>query len=461
MTSAVEDVVLFASLGYGELRLAKKYATRDRLERLFQTQGGLIMVDSNGEEVFPKDSEAGDQYYDIDSNKTYTIVSEVDLLSDTEDDQDEIGDDNVISEEDYLEEDDEDDESVELVDDETTTNLDSLSIDDSVQLEQQVEQQQQQQVEQQEQHQHTTQCGHGHGHSHAHAHDNAHAHAQTEVIPTIVGNESQAAGVGHHHNHDDACSDCSYKQRQAMDAHQKLLRMREERINMIKELYQPLHKEIFKFSEDFLCDNLVNAIKQYKITNNPDDLLKPLTKLTDTRIYSLQIFKTDFCQKLLEEIDQFKNSGLPTARPNSMNNYGVILDEMGFTGFFTELRENYLKPFTSVLYADYNGAQLDSHHAFVVQYKIDKEKELGFHYDESDVTLNLCLGKQFTGGSLYFRGILDKPETHQEYFEVKHTPGTALLHIGVHRHGALGITSGERTNLIMWLRNTGGKSDVL
>lgn len=29
---------------------------------------------------------------------------------------------------------------------------------------------------------------------------------------------------------------------------------------------------------------------------------------------------------------------------------------------------------------------------------------VGFHVDDSEVTLNVCLGKQFTGGELFFRG---------------------------------------------------------
>lgn len=30
---------------------------------------------------------------------------------------------------------------------------------------------------------------------------------------------------------------------------------------------------------------------------------------------------------------------------------------------------------------------------------------LGFHVDDSEVTLNVCLGKQFSGGELFFRGV--------------------------------------------------------
>lgn len=30
---------------------------------------------------------------------------------------------------------------------------------------------------------------------------------------------------------------------------------------------------------------------------------------------------------------------------------------------------------------------------------------LGFHVDDSEVTLNVCLGKHFSGGELFFRGV--------------------------------------------------------
>jgi hypothetical protein len=29
----------------------------------------------------------------------------------------------------------------------------------------------------------------------------------------------------------------------------------------------------------------------------------------------------------------------------------------------------------------------------------------GFHVDDSEVTLNVCLGEQFYGGDLFFRGV--------------------------------------------------------
>lgn len=37
-----------------------------------------------------------------------------------------------------------------------------------------------------------------------------------------------------------------------------------------------------------------------------------------------------------------------------------------------------------------------------VQYKIGEDLDLGFHYDDSEVTLNVCLGKEWEGEYLNF-----------------------------------------------------------
>jgi len=40
-----------------------------------------------------------------------------------------------------------------------------------------------------------------------------------------------------------------------------------------------------------------------------------------------------------------------------------------------------------------------------VFYNQESLASVGFHVDDSEVTLNVCLGKQFSGGELFFRGI--------------------------------------------------------
>ncbi|KAF2069017.1 hypothetical protein CYY_009665 [Polysphondylium violaceum] len=421
--TTLSNEVHLVSLGYGELRLATQYCERKTLEDLFQTEDGLIIVDSEGEEIFvdPKTN-----LYPLEPENTYTVISEKDLESDTED--------NDLDEEEEEEEDVDDEEDEDDREDEhettTTTTTHSHGHQEGSQLK-----------EETCAHTHSSCCQHNDNHSSC-AHDEEseqnhpccpHDHDNEEVVL----NEPQ-------HNH--TLNNQVYF---------KLLRMREARVEMISRLYKRLHPEIFTLSEEFFENDFIEPIRQYRKTKQEKDLLKALNKLTDTDIYQFKIFKLDFCKKLLEEIENFKNTGLPIARPNSMNNYGVVLDEIGFTQFFTDLRQNYLCLFTSILYKQYYGDCIDGHHAFVVQYKMDKDKELAFHYDESDVTVNLCLGSEFTGGSLYFKGILDQPETHSEYFEFQHQVGSALIHIGTHRHGARGLESGSRTNLILWLRRIG------
>lgn len=41
-----------------------------------------------------------------------------------------------------------------------------------------------------------------------------------------------------------------------------------------------------------------------------------------------------FLSEFLSEVDSINASGIPTRRPNGMNRYGVILDEVGFEKMF-------------------------------------------------------------------------------------------------------------------------------
>ena len=70
-----------------------------------------------------------------------------------------------------------------------------------------------------------------------------------------------------------------------------------------------------------------------------------------------------------------------------------------------------IQPFASVLFP-WVDQELDSHHAFTVEYEMSKDRKLDFHIDESDVTMNLCLGRQFEEGNLYFGGIRCEDHTN-------------------------------------------------
>lgn len=81
----------------------------------------------------------------------------------------------------------------------------------------------------------------------------------------------------------------------------------------------------------------------------------------------------------------------------------LLLSELGFDDRFVDrLREEHLMPLARLLYPDWVRGGLDSHRAFVVKYKMEDDVELSYHYDNAEVTLNVCLGAEFEGGDLYF-----------------------------------------------------------
>ncbi|XP_037600160.1 2-oxoglutarate and iron-dependent oxygenase domain-containing protein 2 isoform X2 [Cebus imitator] len=133
--------------------------------------------------------------------------------------------------------------------------------------------------------------------------------------------------------------------------------------------------------------------------------------------------------------------------------YLVLLHELGLDEpLVTPLRERFLQPLMALLYPDCGGGQLDSHRAFVVKYALGQDLELGCHYDNAELTLNVALGKVFTGGALYFGGLFQAPTALTEPLEVEHVVGQGILHRGGQLHGARPLATGERWNLVIWLR---------
>lgn len=65
----------------------------------------------------------------------------------------------------------------------------------------------------------------------------------------------------------------------------------------------------------------------------------------------------------------------------------VLLDEFGFHDNFTlPLRTKYLDPLSKVLFPKWRGEGLDSHKIFTVGYKLGQDTELGYHFDNSEVS---------------------------------------------------------------------------
>ncbi|XP_034548438.1 2-oxoglutarate and iron-dependent oxygenase domain-containing protein 2 isoform X2 [Notolabrus celidotus] len=240
---------------------------------------------------------------------------------------------------------------------------------------------------------------------------------------------------------------------QEVDRRRHLRETSAKRAAAIKYEYQPLHPHVYHLQESYLTPKFKQIVEYCRSRNPSEEGLRGLVEEEAARVYRFPVFEKSLCEKLLEELENFEKSSAPKGRPNTMNQYGILLDEMGFDkDFITPLREHYLRPLTSLLYPDCGGNCLDSHKAFIVKYDLNEDLDLSYHYDNAEVTLNVSLGKDFSEGNLYFGDMRQVPLGMTECSEVEHRVTEGLLHRGQHMHGALPISSGQRWNLIIWMR---------
>jgi hypothetical protein len=153
-------------------------------------------------------------------------------------------------------------------------------------------------------------------------------------------------------------------------------------------------------------------------------------------VFVFDAFTKEFCNLLLTETDKHKS-----VAPNSMNKYGVVLEDIGLGNVCEFLLKRLVNPLARRFYP--HGGRLTQYHGFIVNYEPGKQKSLDLHYDDSDVTLNVCLGRKFTGGKLLFH-------SEEGVAKIEHKVGQAVIHLGEHRHQAQNIQTGKRSNLILW-----------
>lgn len=175
------------------------------------------------------------------------------------------------------------------------------------------------------------------------------------------------------------------------------------------------------------------------------------------------LFTPDFLETLLAELEHIESSGIPQRRPNGMNRYGVILDQVGMEPAMQALVDAYIRPLAATMFPDVlRHEDGEEHYAFTVRYHGAGDTELAKHSDASVVTLNLCLGpRTWQGGQLEFfeydPGSLFAAKRYKAGSgNVTFTPGMAVIHRGQHKHQALPLLEGERLNLIIWLMGRHG-----
>ncbi|XP_053636570.1 2-oxoglutarate and iron-dependent oxygenase domain-containing protein 2 [Cherax quadricarinatus] len=227
---------------------------------------------------------------------------------------------------------------------------------------------------------------------------------------------------------------------------------------LVAKEYKPIHPQIFTLQPLFLDPRFQEIVS---LAEKPEQMVDGILKHMEShqeRIYSLPVFTKEFCKLFLDELVNFEESPLPKDQPNTMNQYGIKLDEFGFDNFISSLRQTYLTPLTKLLFPDVGGESLDSHKAFIVTYKEGQDVDLDYHYDNAEVTLNVCLNEDFSDGDLYFGPM--RNETSSQRLGYSHKLGRGVLHRGQQRHGALPISDGVRYNLIVWMRSSQVRNEL-
>ena len=220
--------------------------------------------------------------------------------------------------------------------------------------------------------------------------------------------------------------------------------------------YEPLRTDRALFDPALVATEWLHpefkALRDELANDDGATALQPLVHREHDEIYSFPLLKASACRRLFAEVEAFQKTGLPARRPNSMNNYGLILNDIGLRCSLDAVQAA-VQPLARCLWP-VEGASLDTHHSFCVSYKPSEDRGLDMHTDDSDVTLNVCLGSaHFDASGLTFCGDIGSGTHRLVSFQYKHQLGRAVMHLGRRRHGADDIRAGHRLNLIMWNYN--------
>ena len=182
-----------------------------------------------------------------------------------------------------------------------------------------------------------------------------------------------------------------------------------------------------------------------------------------------------------------------------MNRYGLILDDKLcdlYDVWLQQLVQKYIRPIALALFRDFAKFEdCNDFYAFTVRYATDEDIVLPEHRDASVITLNINLDESepkqtpcndndnnnnenennnndsdndndndrsctimptqsYLGSELQF--VVDAKISKDTHATVRFDPGMTVFHLGAHRHAALPIESGTRTNLVIWLHGVGG-----
>ncbi|KAF3489692.1 hypothetical protein F2Q69_00054511 [Brassica cretica] len=191
------------------------------------------------------------------------------------------------------------------------------------------------------------------------------------------------------------------------------IQMHREYKQRILSSYQRLHGEIYSLDPaSVFVPSFLKAV-----TPKSEENFKSIMVQAAPGIYTFEMLQPKFCEMLLEEVLHMEKWAHDSNFVYKETQFIILLVIVHF-GYCCEIcmcAQGFCLYLLSVLFPEVCGSGLDSHHGYVVEYGeyIETDAELYFRgvrcanhmKSPGEVTLNVCLGKQFSGGELYFRGV--------------------------------------------------------
>ena len=254
------------------------------------------------------------------------------------------------------------------------------------------------------------------------------------------------------HDQASACSEVADKARAKAASKAEDTQELEAAYQKVSRQYTLKHPELNEFREEYLHPDLRAALA-YHNTSALHRIAHRVQGAAD--VFILPVLSDAFMQLVEDELEhaQQQSDRITWTRPNTMNHYGFVLEELGLQGMLDSILHRVLAPLASQLLPSW-GAELDAQHTFTIRYAVGEDLDLDRHMDQSEVTLNVCIGGHFKGAEVFFQGQRDHPSQHGEDAQFHHRRGFGLLHAGQHWHGSNILREGRRQNLIMWGRSS-------
>ena len=166
-------------------------------------------------------------------------------------------------------------------------------------------------------------------------------------------------------------------------------------------LYPPraLHPELFEPSkvDEWFSPALRQALSKWQETRDVRDIdvaSIPGLRLEAPGVVSFECLLPAVCDKILSEATHYSNSGLPQKAPNSMNRYGLVLNEIGLRASFDAILHRFMAALGALFFGagdqrlstvlgnaadlqNWGGSSLSDHHTFIVRYRADEDRRVG------------------------------------------------------------------------------------